>query len=136
MTIVLLAAQLLLSSVFLIAGLAKALRPGEFLSTLESGGVPPRLIVPLGRTIPLVEIPLAVSLATVPDAARQITLAAAAVLLACFTGWLAWVRIRHRHLRCGCFGAEGREIVLHNEERCARWTTSRLKRGRSRNRNR
>jgi methylamine dehydrogenase accessory protein MauD len=101
MDILMLIARLLLSGVFLVAGLAKLADRAGSRQAVIAFGVPTPLATPLGVLLPLVE--LAVAIALLPSMARWGALGAFALLLG-FVAAIGVNLVRGRNPECHCFG--------------------------------
>lgn len=95
------ACAVVLAAVFVRAGVAKAVRGGSTLAGFAALGVPAPAVT--ARAVPFVELALAVSLLAAP----RVGGAAALVLLATFTVFLAGAVRRGVTAGCNCFGAAG-----------------------------
>ena len=107
---VLLALQVVLSVVLLIAAAEKALRSEEFVTALRLSHVPDSLVPVVAITVPVVEVVLALALLLVADGALPVVLILTLILLTVFTAWMAWVRARRLRVHCGCFGTGSAEV--------------------------
>jgi len=103
----LLALQVILSAVLLVAATEKTLRAEEFFAALRLSHLPDGAIAPLGVAVPALELALALALLLAPARWLPLAFAAAALSLAAFTAWMGWVRARRLRVRCGCFGPGG-----------------------------
>jgi len=103
----LLALQVILSVVFLVAATEKTLRSEEFFAALRLSHLPAGAIAPLGIAVPALELILALALLLAPVQWLPLAFGAAALLFGAFTAWMAWVRARRLRVRCGCFGPGG-----------------------------
>jgi peroxiredoxin len=105
MTIVLVAARLMLAAVFGVAGVAKlADRAGSRQAVIEFG-VPPWLAGPIGLALPCIELLVAAALLLVPSAWWGSVGALALLLL--FSAGIALNLARGRRPTCRCFGQIG-----------------------------
>src|SRR5581483_8184403 len=102
MAALILLARLLISSVFLFAGVAKVLDRGASKKSLLEFGVPNRLASPSAIFLPIAEILVGLCLITARFAVYG--LAGALVLLAVFTAAIAIALARGRKPDCHCFG--------------------------------
>jgi len=107
---VLLALQLALAVVLFLAAVGKALRSAEFLAALRLSHLPEGVVAPLAVAVPLAELGLAAALVLAPARALPVALGGTALLLAAFTLWMTWVRLRGLRVTCGCFGPGGSRI--------------------------
>jgi hypothetical protein len=103
----LLALQVILSVVLLIAATEKILRAEEFFAALRLSHLPAGSIVPIGIAVPALELTLAMALLLAPARWLPLAFGAAALLLGGFTAWMGSVRLRRLRVRCGCFGPGG-----------------------------
>ena len=110
MSWLLLALQVILSVVLLIAATEKTLRSEEFLAALRLSHLPAGSIAPIGVAVPALELTLALALLLAPAPWLPFVFFAAALLLGAFTAWMGWVRARRLHVRCGCFGPGGGQV--------------------------
>ena len=110
MSWVLLALQIFLSAVLLIAATEKALRSEEFAAALRLSHLPAAIVGPVGVALPALELALAIALLLVPSRALPVAFGATVLLLGAFTAWMGWVRARRLRVRCGCFGPDGGEV--------------------------
>ncbi len=110
MSWLLLAVQLILSVVFLLAATGKVLRSEEFAAALRLSHLPPTLVAPLRAAVPVVELGLALALVLGTPESLPVALAITVVLLGAFTAWMIWVRSRRLRVRCGCFGTGSAEV--------------------------
>jgi peroxiredoxin/uncharacterized membrane protein YphA (DoxX/SURF4 family) len=102
MDIALLVARIVLSAVFLVAGLTKlADLPGSR-QAMRDFGLPQRLATQFGALLPLAE--LAVAIALIPTASAALGAAGALVLLLLFVGGIGFNLARGRQPDCHCFG--------------------------------
>jgi hypothetical protein len=104
------ALQIVLAGTFALAAIGKLLRSDEFVAALRLSHLPEYLVRSLLIIVPLLELGVAgwLLLAS-PDVAGN-AFATAFGLLAVFTIWMAWVRLRRLPVRCGCFGPNGGEV--------------------------
>jgi hypothetical protein len=107
---VLLALQLALAVVLLLAATGKALRSAEFVAALRLSHLPEGVVAPLAVAVPVVELALAAALVLAPGWALPLALGGTVLLLGAFTIWMAWVRARGLRVSCGCFGPGGSRI--------------------------
>ena len=110
MSWILCAIQFGLSALFLVAATGKALRSEEFVAALRFSRLPERVVTPVGALVPILELGVAAALVIQTPRSFPIALGVAVVLLAAFTAWMAWIRVRGLRLRCGCFGTGSAEI--------------------------
>ena len=110
MSWLLLALQVILSVVFVVAATEKTLRAEEFFAALRLSHLPAGAIVPIGIAIPALELTLALALLLAPARWLPLAFAAAALVLGAFTVWMGWVRARRLRVRCGCFGPGGGHV--------------------------
>src|SRR5688572_11618335 len=106
----LLALQVILSVVLLVAATEKTLRAEEFFAALRFSHLPAGWIVPIGVAVPALELMLALTLLLAPVQWLPLAFGAAAVVLGAFTAWMGWVRARRLRVRCGCFGPGGGHV--------------------------
>jgi peroxiredoxin len=102
MTLALLIARVLLSVVFLVAGIAKLADLAGSRAALRDFGVPAQLATPLGTLLPLAELAVAVAL-LLPATAWWGALGAL-VLLLLFVAGIGYNLARGQHPDCHCFG--------------------------------
>ena len=102
MGIVLLLARMVLTSVFVVAGLTKLADLAGSRQAVRDFGVPARLTTPLGLLLPLAELAVAIAL-LLPATAWWGALGALAMLLL-FVGGIGYNLARGRHPECHCFG--------------------------------
>ena len=91
-----------LSSIFLVAAVAKAISPLQTREALLGFGVPKHMVPPLAAALPVVELALGVCL--LPVAWPRAGAAASLALLGVFTGITASQLARGRKIDCRCFG--------------------------------
>jgi hypothetical protein len=103
----LLALQVILSAVLLVAATEKTLRADEFFAALRLSHLPAGSIAPIGMAVPALELTLALALVLAPARWLPLAFAAAALMFGAFTAWMGWVRARRLRVRCGCFGPGG-----------------------------
>jgi hypothetical protein len=103
----LLALQVILSVAFIVAATEKTLRSEEFFAALRLSHLPAGAIGPIGVTVPVIELTLALALLLAPGRWLPLAFAAVALVLSAFTAWMGWVRARRLRVRCGCFGPGG-----------------------------
>jgi hypothetical protein len=106
----LLALQVILSAVLLVAATEKTLRSEEFFAALRLSHLPAGSIVPIGVAVPALELTLALALLLAPTRLLPLAFVAAALILGAFTVWMAWVRAHRLRVRCGCFGPGGGQV--------------------------
>src|SRR2546430_2848545 len=102
MGIVLLLARLVLTSVFVVAGLTKLADLAGSRQAVRDFGVPARLTTPLGLLLPLAELAVAIAL-LLPATAWWGALGALALLLL-FVGGIGYNLAPGRHPQWHCFG--------------------------------
>ena len=110
MSWLLLALQVIISAVLLVAATEKTLRSEEFFAALRLSHLPAGVIAPLGVAVPALELTLALTLLLAPARWLPLAFAATVLLLCAFTVWMGWVRARRRRVRCGCFGPGGGHV--------------------------
>jgi hypothetical protein len=110
MSWLLLAIQVLLGTVLLIAATAKAFQPEDFASALRLSHLPSRLVKSLIVAIPLLESCVALTLVLSTRRTLPVALSAAAALFGMFTLWMIWIHANRLRVRCGCFGPGGTEV--------------------------
>ncbi len=113
---ILLAARLLLATVFAVAAAGKLAGRSRTVETLAEFGVPARLRRSVAIALPLTELAIAVAL--LPAATAAWGALAAALLLAAFTAAVARTLMRGQEVDCNCFGSLG-------PSRISRWTLAR-----------
>jgi hypothetical protein len=106
----LLALQVILSAVLLVAATEKTLRSAEFFAALRLSHLPAGSIVPVGVAVPALELTLALALLLSPARWLPVAFVAAALVLGAFTAWMGWVRAHRLRVRCGCFGPGGGNV--------------------------
>jgi hypothetical protein len=106
----LLALQVILSVVFVVAATEKTLRAEEFFAALRLSHLPAGSIAPIGVAVPVLELTLALALLLAPARWLPLAFAAAALLFGAFTVWMGWVRANRLRVRCGCFGSGGGQV--------------------------
>lgn len=114
MSWLLLAVQIALAVVLILAATGKLLRADEFGAALRLSHLPEVLVAPLAVVVPILELGLGLALLLAPDGVLPVALGATAALLACFTLWMGWVRAKKLRVRCGCFGTGDREIGVRS----------------------
>lgn len=112
MSLALAALQVVLAGTFFLAAVGKLLQSDEFLSALRLSYLPEGLVRALAIVFPILEAGLAIWLLVANPGDVSIAFAASFAVLAIFTLWMAWVRMRRLHVRCGCFGPNGGEVGL------------------------
>ena len=110
MSWLLLALQVILSAVLLVAATEKMLRSEEFFAALRLSHLPAGSIAPIGVAVPALELTLALALLLAPARWLPLAFGAAALVLGAFTAWMGWVRARRLRVRCGCFGPGGGHV--------------------------
>lgn len=110
MNYLLLAVQITLSVVLLLAATGKALRSEEFAAALRLSRLPAALIAPVSVGVPTLELGLAFALVFSTPRSLLFAMGMTVALLGVFTAWMGWVLTRRLHLRCGCFGTGSAEI--------------------------
>jgi len=91
----LLALQVILSAVLLVAATEKAVRSEEFFAALRLSHLPARSIAPIGVAVPALELTLALALLLAPTRWLPLAFGAAALVLGTFTTWMGWVGAGH-----------------------------------------
>ncbi len=114
MSWLLLAVQIALAAVLILAATGKLLRADEFVAALRLSHLPDVLVAPVAVVVPILELGLGLALLLAPDGMLPVVIAATAALLACFTLWMGWVRVKGLRVRCGCFGTGDREIGVRS----------------------
>ena len=110
MSWLLLALQVILSAVLLVAATKKTLRLDEFFAALRLSHLPAGAIAPVGVAVPALELTLALALLLAPAPWLTFAFLAAALTLGAFTAWMGWVSVRRLRVRCGCFGPGGGHV--------------------------
>jgi hypothetical protein len=110
MSWLLLAVQLVLSTVLLLAGTGKVLRSDEFSAALRLSHLPTVCVRVLQLAVPVLELGLALALVLATPRLLPFALAGTAALLAVFTIWMGWVRAHRLRVQCGCFGPGGPRV--------------------------
>lgn len=113
MSYLLLAVQLALGAVLLLAATGKVLHSEEFLAALRLSYLPAVLVRALGVGVPMLEYCLSVALLVSTPRTLQMALGTTVALLTIFTAWMVWVVGRQLHLQCGCFGTGGVAVGLY-----------------------
>ncbi|MDB4884202.1 MAG: hypothetical protein JWL95_2968, partial [Gemmatimonadetes bacterium] len=98
----LLLARLVLSAVFLVAGIAKLVDRAGSRAAMAGFGLPASLASPLGVALPVVE--LLVASALIPATTARWGALGALLLLGLFVAGIANVMLRGREAECHCFG--------------------------------
>jgi hypothetical protein len=106
----LLALQVILSAVLLVAATEKTLRSEEFFAALRLSHLPAGAIAPIGIAVPALELALALALLLAPARWLPLVFLIAALVLGAFTAWMGWVRARQLRVHCGCFGPGGGHV--------------------------
>jgi uncharacterized membrane protein YphA (DoxX/SURF4 family) len=102
--------RFVLAAVFLLAGWAKLLRLTAFEDSVRAYRLlPNRLVRPVARLLPAIEILLGATLLL--GVGLRPASVAVAVLLALFTAAIVWALMRRRDIACGCFGTSGPERI-------------------------
>ena len=102
MTLVVVAARLVIAATFLLAGLGKSAVRDQTKAGLEDFGVPRRLVAPISVGLPLLE--LVVGGLSVPARTARLGALCALVLLAVFSVLVVRTLSRGRRPDCNCFG--------------------------------
>jgi thiol-disulfide isomerase/thioredoxin len=102
MTLVALCARLVLAAVFAVAGVAKLCDVGGTRKAVVDFGAPKRLAGPLSIVVPLVELAAAALLVFGPTAV--VGAVTAILLIALFSGAVAYALVKGRTPSCHCFG--------------------------------
>jgi len=110
MAYLLLACQLILATVLLVAATGKLLNSEQLGAALRLSHLPKALITPMAVLTPAVELCLAVGLVLSTPPSLPFIIAATVGLFCLFTIWMLAVYIRGLHLKCGCFGTASAEI--------------------------
>jgi hypothetical protein len=98
-----LAVRLILTAVFLVSAVAKAISPRRTAAAARDLGVPASLAPAVAVALPLAETAVAVLLALTPTV--TVGAAAATGLMAAFTALIAGNLMRDRRPACACFGS-------------------------------
>jgi hypothetical protein len=106
----LLASQVILGAVFLVAATEKVLRSEEFFAALRLSHLPAGSIAPIGIAVPVLEVTLALALLLAPATWLPHVFGATVLILGVFVAWMGWVRARGLSVRCGCFGPDGGHV--------------------------
>jgi hypothetical protein len=106
----LLALQVILSVVLLVAATEKILRSEEFFAALRLSHLPAGSIAPIGVSVPALELTLALGLLLAPARWLPLAFGASALVLGAFTAWMGWVRARRLRVHCGCFSPGGGHV--------------------------
>lgn len=108
------AVLVVLACTFLAAGIGKWLQVGDFAAALRLSHIPEAGLRVLTRSIPILEVAIALSLVWGSADSILVGTVAAGTLLILFSVWIAWVLARRIRIRCGCFGASYRSLGLHS----------------------
>lgn len=111
MSLGVLACALAVAGVFGVAGVAKLAHPQVLQRSLTASGLSERLARWGARTVPIVEVIVAIGLIATPT--RRVAAVAAVLLLMAFSGWVLAQLLRGRRASCGCFGSLGRTEVTY-----------------------
>lgn len=98
-------AALILAGVFAFSAVAKLRDPSASRRALRAARVPGSAVIALA--VPVVELSVAAALLVRPDVGAV----AAIVVLAVFTGFIAYLLVKRIDVSCGCFGANATESV-------------------------
>lgn len=112
MSLALAALQAVLAGTLFVAAIGKLLRSEEFMAALRLSHLPEGVVSALAVIVPLLEAGFGAWLLLASPTTISFALVATLGLLILFTGWMAWVRVRRLHVRCGCFGPNGGEVDL------------------------
>lgn len=113
MSWLLLASQLILGTLLVVAATGKLLRHEQFIAALRLSHLPPGIVRPVSIVVPAVEFGLAMALLLTRASWLQAVYVATACLLGIFTLWMVWVRLRNLRVRCGCFGSGAAVVGGH-----------------------
>ena len=103
--------QVGLALVLVAAAGGKLVRPEELVAALRLSHVPSVAARLLPPVIICLELIVGTALMLSRGALLVAMFAAAAALVGAFTGWVSWVRLRGLEIRCGCFGAKGKNVT-------------------------
>lgn len=105
MSYLLLACQILLAIILLLASVSKIFYQEQFLIAIRLSGFPKTIIRPIALFIPGVELCLALGLVMSSKSQMFIFVVTLTAALFCvFTLWMCIVYYRGLRLKCGCFG--------------------------------
>lgn len=112
MNYLLLACQLGLALVLILAATGKLVNSEQFRAALRLSHVPSTLISLISVLIPPAELCLAGALVLGTPRILPAIMISTALLLAAFTAWMYFVYSRGMRVRCGCFGTGGSEVGI------------------------
>jgi len=112
MAFLLLACQVVLAVVLLVAATGKLLNSEQLAAALRLSHIPKALITPLMALTPILELCLAFGLVLSTPHLLPLAMAGTVGLLSVFTIWMLTVYNRGLRLRCGCFGPGRADIGL------------------------
>jgi methylamine utilization protein MauE len=110
---VLLACQLILASILILAAGGKMLRADEFMAAIRLSYLPRSVVFPIAIGVPTIEFLLAVALLVSSAQSLVVAFLSTAGLFIAFTAWMSQVVLRGLRLQCGCFGGNSPEIGPH-----------------------
>ncbi len=112
MAYLLLACQLVLATVLVLAATGKLLNSEQLAAALRLSHIPKALITPLMVLTPAVELCLAGGLVLSTPLSLPFIMVVIVGLFCIFTVWMLTVYARDLRLRCGCFGPGRSDIGL------------------------
>src|SRR5712692_6224057 len=112
MAFLLLACQVVLAVVLLVAATGKLLNSEQLAAALRLSHIPKALITPLMVLTPILELCLPFGLVLSTPHLLPLAMAGTVGLLSVFTIWMLTVYNRGLRLRCGCFGPGRADIGL------------------------
>lgn len=113
MNYLLLACQVGLALVLILAATGKLVNSEQFRAALRLSHLSSTLVSIISVLIPPVELCLAAALVLGTPRILPGIMISTTLLLAAFTAWMWFVHSRGVHVRCGCFGTGGSEVGLH-----------------------
>lgn len=114
MIYLLLACQITLAVILLLAATGKILNSEQFLPALRLSGVPKVLVTPIAILTPALEMCLAFGLVLSSPQLLPLTMAATAGLFGIFTVWMVSIYAHGLRVKCGCFGIANSDIGPHS----------------------
>lgn len=104
MSYLLLACQILLAAILLLASVSKIFNREQFLVAIRLGGFPRTIIRPVAWLIPALELCLALGLVLSKSHMFMFVVSLTSALFCIFTLWMCSVYYSGLRLKCGCFG--------------------------------
>ena len=102
--------QLLLATIFLLAGIGKLIFLEHFAATLRLSHFPDALVDLLKIFVPALELCLAAAILLAPAHLLSAVMSITTGVLIVFTMWMVWIVARGLHLSCSCFGTSGSHV--------------------------